>query len=82
MSAYILATNVGVVFNQPMEVRVTRNGYTYSRGLESSRYRLERIRTGESIIVTGRTGKWFWITQYDGSVIWIPVSRARLVQEE
>ncbi len=78
---YIPATDIAVPFGAPLDVIITKNGWIYSRGLEKKQYRLTTLKKNRKLTVTGRNGRWFWITAEDGTVTWIPASIAKAEKE-
>ncbi len=78
---YVLSSDIAVAFGAPLDVILTKDGWTYSRGWEKRQYRLATLKKDQKLKVSGRNGKWFWITNEDGTVIWIPASVAKVKTE-
>ncbi len=70
--AYVAANFITAEFEASLEVRVNKKGWTYSRGSELKKYRLTSLVAGDTLEVSGRDGKWYWINNGDGGRIWIP----------
>ncbi len=78
---YVRARDISVAFGAPMDVTITKDGWTYSRTLEKRQYRLATLEEGQTLQVTGRFGRWYWITGEDGAVTWIPAAGAKIDEE-